>query len=294
MPRGPTFSRATRRVGGSGSLTRRDRDVQEPARGLRSRIRLLDQPSGSVYSGSPGLLPSREIAIHERSGRKLFEADGVDRVVLPMPVPADDVEVLVLEKAVVAAFADRPALSHAQTKAHSREADVTLRSARYGRKAGKPVVTVQARGDTMSNSKTASIPKQSNPRRSFIKQVLAAGAAVSASSAFTRREAAGAIQESGIGALDHVAIPIQNVEEMVSFYRALGFVVRDSGRRISIHFGDQKINFHHPSRWPERDVYAASGGGPAAMRRLLLGVGRHAGIACRDAGACGCGDRRGG
>ena len=101
----------------------------------------------------------------------------------------------------------------------------------------------------MSSSKTASIPKQSNPRRSFIKQVLAAGAAVSASSAFTSREAAGVMQESGIGALDHVAIPIQNVEEMVSFYRALGFGVRDSGRNISIHFGDQKINFHRPSSW---------------------------------------------
>ena len=101
----------------------------------------------------------------------------------------------------------------------------------------------------MGSSKTGSIPTQCNPRRSFIKQVLAAGAAVSASSAFTGREAAGATQESGIGPLDHVAIPIQNVEEMVSFYRALGFGVRDSGRNISIHFGDQKINFHHPSRW---------------------------------------------
>ncbi len=102
----------------------------------------------------------------------------------------------------------------------------------------------------MSNSKTASISDQSNPRRSFIKQVLAAGAAVSASSALTNREAAGStIQESGIGALDHVAIPIQNVEEMVSFYRALGFVVREGGRIISIHFADQKINFHRPSLW---------------------------------------------
>ena len=111
----------------------------------------------------------------------------------------------------------------------------------------------------MSNSKTDSISNQSNPRRSFIKQVLAAGAAVSASSALSGREAAGAmagsavaagaIQESGIGALDHVAIPIQNVEEMVSFYRALGFVVREGGRIISIHFADQKINFHRPSLW---------------------------------------------
>ncbi len=101
----------------------------------------------------------------------------------------------------------------------------------------------------MSNSKTASISKGSSPRRSFIKQVLATGAAVSASSTFAGRAAAGVRQASEIGALDHVAIPIQNVEEMVSFYRALGFVVREGGRIISVHFGDQKINFHHPSRW---------------------------------------------
>ena len=105
----------------------------------------------------------------------------------------------------------------------------------------------------MSDSSTASISKQSNPRRAFIKRVLTAGAAVSASATFAGRAAAGtrqgARQESGIGALDHVAIPIQNVDEMVSFYRALGFVVREGGRIISIHFADQKINFHRPSLW---------------------------------------------
>ena len=121
----------------------------------------------------------------------------------------------------------------------------------------------------MSSSKTAATSNESNPRRSFIKQVLAAGAAVSASSTFANRaagatrsaagatrsaagatqSAAGATQSSEIGALDHVAIPIQNVEEMVSFYRALGFVVREGGRIVSVHFGDQKINFHLPSLW---------------------------------------------
>ncbi len=101
----------------------------------------------------------------------------------------------------------------------------------------------------MSNSKTASNSKRSSPRRSFIKHVLATGAAVSASSTFAGRAAAGVRQASEIGALDHVAIPIQNVEEMVRFYRTLGFDVQEVGQRISIHFGDQKINFHHPSRW---------------------------------------------
>ena len=101
----------------------------------------------------------------------------------------------------------------------------------------------------MRSSKTAPISKQSNPRRSFIKQVLGAGAAVSASGAFASRAAAGARQAPGIVALDHVAIPIQNVEEMVPFYRALGFLVREGERIVSVHFGDQKINFHLPSLW---------------------------------------------
>jgi len=52
-----------------------------------------------------------------------------------------------------------------------------------------------------------------------------------------------------IRSLDHVAIPIQNVEAMLSFYRALGFGVKDNGRRYSVHFGDQKINFHGPEVW---------------------------------------------
>ena len=36
---------------------------------------------------------------------------------------------------------------------------------------------------------------------------------------------------------------------MIVFYRALGFAVNETERRVSIHFGDQKINFHRPSSW---------------------------------------------
>ena len=100
----------------------------------------------------------------------------------------------------------------------------------------------------MSNSITAPTSKESCPRRSFIKQVLAVGTAASASGAFASPVGAVAGQVP-VRALDHVAIPIQNVEEMVSFYRALGFFVRDSGQVVSVHFGDQKINFHLPSLW---------------------------------------------
>jgi len=101
----------------------------------------------------------------------------------------------------------------------------------------------------MSTSKTDRTSRPSDSRRTFIKRALATGAAVGTSSAFASRVAGRVRQTSEIGALDHVAIPIRNVEEMVSFYRALGFEVRDGARIISIHFANQKINFHRPSFW---------------------------------------------
>jgi catechol 2,3-dioxygenase-like lactoylglutathione lyase family enzyme len=58
--------------------------------------------------------------------------------------------------------------------------------------------------------------------------------------------------------LDHVALPSQNPIAMMTFYQALGFTVpaeelwRDvENPRLSIHFGDQKINLHEPSQWQD-------------------------------------------
>jgi catechol 2,3-dioxygenase-like lactoylglutathione lyase family enzyme len=42
---------------------------------------------------------------------------------------------------------------------------------------------------------------------------------------------------------------MQNDVEMMLFYRALGLQVKETEGRISVHFGDQKINFHRSSRW---------------------------------------------
>ena len=52
-----------------------------------------------------------------------------------------------------------------------------------------------------------------------------------------------------IKSFDHVAIPIQNTDAMLSFYKALGFGVQDKGQAYSVHFGDNKINFHSPEKW---------------------------------------------
>jgi len=86
------------------------------------------------------------------------------------------------------------------------------------------------------------------PRRAFLKRVLSAGAALTTAGALGRVAAAEA-QASGVTALDHVAVPMAKVDEMIAFYRALGFTVRDGAQIVSIHFGDQKINFHRPALW---------------------------------------------
>jgi catechol 2,3-dioxygenase-like lactoylglutathione lyase family enzyme len=89
-------------------------------------------------------------------------------------------------------------------------------------------------------------------RRAFIKRCLAAGAALSAPSTALARGLDA--QATGVGALDHVAIPVQNVEAMIAFYRALGFGVREAGQIVSIHFAQQKINFHRPALW-QRETF---------------------------------------
>jgi catechol 2,3-dioxygenase-like lactoylglutathione lyase family enzyme len=52
-----------------------------------------------------------------------------------------------------------------------------------------------------------------------------------------------------IRSFDHVAIPIQNTDAMLAFYRALGFRIIEGEHFYSVHFGHQKINFHAPERW---------------------------------------------
>ena len=93
-----------------------------------------------------------------------------------------------------------------------------------------------------------------NPRRTFIKRALAAGAALAAPGALASRVAASPRQASGVGALDHVAVPMQNADAMIAFYRALGFVVREGANIVSVHFADQKINFHRPALW-QRETF---------------------------------------
>jgi len=60
----------------------------------------------------------------------------------------------------------------------------------------------------------------------------------------------------GVVRFDHVAIPTGRPQEMMRFYRALGFVVptyeqwREQDQpAFSVQFGDNKINMHAPALW---------------------------------------------
>lgn len=54
-----------------------------------------------------------------------------------------------------------------------------------------------------------------------------------------------------IAALDHAAIPIDDVDAMLRFYVDLGFDVREVQPPLfySVLFGEHKINFHGPKAW---------------------------------------------
>jgi len=87
-------------------------------------------------------------------------------------------------------------------------------------------------------------------RRCFIRTALGGGAGVSAALA-----AGGSVLSSQVGdpirSFDHVAVPMRNTDEMVQFYRDLGFTVMEGPSICSVHFGDNKINLHRPERWQD-------------------------------------------
>ena len=64
--------------------------------------------------------------------------------------------------------------------------------------------------------------------------------------------------------LDHVAIPVDDMEPMLDFYRRLGFTIGDEMAPImfSACQGDMKINLHTPNLW-QSDWFELRG--PTAM-----------------------------
>ena len=53
-----------------------------------------------------------------------------------------------------------------------------------------------------------------------------------------------------IAGIDHVSLPLQNVDAMVAFYRALDFDVEEQKAIVCVRAGAQMINFHRPELWP--------------------------------------------
>ena len=86
-------------------------------------------------------------------------------------------------------------------------------------------------------------------RRSFIKTVISVGTISVASSASANSVAQAPGQ---IASLDHGAVPMRSTEAMLSFYESLGFVVNQGQSICSVHFGDQKINYHRPILWQQK------------------------------------------
>ena len=79
-------------------------------------------------------------------------------------------------------------------------------------------------------------------RRRFVKTIVTAAAV-------TRGHAALAQQAGRVSGFDHVALPMQNTEAMLAFYRGLGLRVSETANAASVYIGDQMINFHRPTRW---------------------------------------------
>ena len=80
-------------------------------------------------------------------------------------------------------------------------------------------------------------------RRGFLSAAVAAGAGPLAAQSPGR-----------IRGFDHVALPMQNTDAMLAFYRALGLDVNEGANACSVYIGDQMINFHRPALW-QRETF---------------------------------------
>lgn len=118
--------------------------------------------------------------------------------------------------------------------------------------------------------------RKTSSRRRFVKTIITAAAATSGSDALAQPARA-------IRGFDHVALPMQDAEAMVPFYRRLGLQVSENAGAVSVYIGDQMINFHRPARWqdatftlrapaakpPCGDLCVVWGGTAASLRAML-------------------------
>ena len=113
-------------------------------------------------------------------------------------------------------------------------------------------------------------------RRAFVTTIVAGSAVARARD--LRAQPAGRV--SGF---DHVALPMQNSDAMIAFYRGLGFEMTETANAVSVYVGSQMINFHRPSLWqnatftlrapaakpPSGDLCFVWDGSPASLKAML-------------------------
>ena len=111
------------------------------------------------------------------------------------------------------------------------------------------------------------------------------GAAAAVAPAAAAQPASGSAR--GIRGFDHVALPMQNTEAMLAFYRGLGLQVNEGATACSVYVGSQMINFHRPATWqresftlrapaakpPCGDLCFVWYGNAAALKAMLDGAG---------------------
>lgn len=115
-----------------------------------------------------------------------------------------------------------------------------------------------------------------NSRRMFVEGAVAAAALAGGSAALGQ-------SAGNIRGFDHVALPMQNTDAMLAFYRGLGLQVNENANACSVYIGDQMINFHRPAAWqresftlrapaakpPCGDLCFVWDGTPASLKAML-------------------------
>jgi hypothetical protein len=103
-------------------------------------------------------------------------------------------------------------------------------------------------------------------RRHFLKGVVAVGAAASGASLQGQ-------PANRVSGFDHVAVPMQNTDAMVAFYRRLGFQMTENENAVSVYIGDADDQLPPAHSLAGSVVHLARARREASMWRLLLRVG---------------------
>ena len=75
-------------------------------------------------------------------------------------------------------------------------------------------------------------------------------------------EQAGPTSAGAVLGFDHIALPMENTDAMIAFYRSLGLRVTENPSLVQVYLGDQMINFHRPELWQRDFPLRAPGAHP--------------------------------